>query len=172
MPLTGSSSVQGGSRGSNLMSTEPPNIATEQAPPPSTTARFGVGGNSELEISIPSLRLQLTCSPWGRKESDTTEQLNWTDPTCLGFPGDSAVRNLPNNAGEEGWIPGLVRSPGEGNVNPLQYLSGKSHGQRSLAGYSPWGCKSVRHDWNTNTTAILFITWFLVQGLKLLFSHT
>ena len=26
------------------------------------------------------------------------------------------------------------------------FLSGESHGQRSLAGYSPWGCKGVRHD--------------------------
>ena len=26
------------------------------------------------------------------------------------------------------------------------FLPGKSHGQRSLAGYSPWGCKRVRHD--------------------------
>ena len=26
------------------------------------------------------------------------------------------------------------------------YLLGKFHGQRSLAGYSPWGCKRVRHD--------------------------
>ena len=25
-------------------------------------------------------------------------------------------------------------------------LHGKSHGQRSLTGYSPWGCKRVRHD--------------------------
>ena len=25
-------------------------------------------------------------------------------------------------------------------------LLGKSHGQRSLVGYSPWGCKRVRHD--------------------------
>ena len=25
-------------------------------------------------------------------------------------------------------------------------LAGKSHGQRSLAGYSPWGRKTVRHD--------------------------
>ena len=25
-------------------------------------------------------------------------------------------------------------------------LPGKSHGQRSLAGYSPWGCKRVGHD--------------------------
>ena len=27
------------------------------------------------------------------------------------------------------------------------FLPGKSHGQRSLEGYSPWGCKRVRHDW-------------------------
>ena len=26
------------------------------------------------------------------------------------------------------------------------FLPGKSHGQRSLVGYSPWGCKRVRHD--------------------------
>ena len=26
------------------------------------------------------------------------------------------------------------------------FLPGKSHGQRSLAGYSPWGCKRVRHE--------------------------
>ena len=35
-------------------------------------------------------------------------------------------------------IPGLGRSPGEGNGNPLQYSClKKSHGQRSLAGYRP-----------------------------------
>ena len=26
------------------------------------------------------------------------------------------------------------------------FLPGKSNGQRSLAGYSPWGHKRVRHD--------------------------
>ena len=31
------------------------------------------------------------------------------------------------------------------------FLSGKSHGQRSLAGYSPWSWQRVRHDWATNT---------------------
>ena len=30
---------------------------------------------------------------------------------------------------------------GEGNGNPLQFLPGESQGQRSLAGYSPWGHK-------------------------------
>ena len=42
-------------------------------------------------------------------------------------------------AGEVGSIPELGRYPGEENGNPL--LPGKSHGQRSLAGYSPWGRK-------------------------------
>ena len=31
------------------------------------------------------------------------------------------------------------------------FLPGESHGQRSLAGYSPWGHKRVWHDWATNT---------------------
>ena len=29
------------------------------------------------------------------------------------------------------------------------FLPGKSHGQRSLVGYHPWGCKRVRHDLST-----------------------
>ena len=55
------------------------------------------------------------------------------------------VKNLPANAGhagDAGSIPGLGRSPGEGNGNPLQYSClGKFHGQRNLEGYSPWGCR-------------------------------
>ena len=31
------------------------------------------------------------------------------------------VKNLPVHAGDVGSIPGLGRSPGEGNVNPRQY---------------------------------------------------
>ena len=31
------------------------------------------------------------------------------------------VKNLPANAGDKGSIPGLGRSSGEGNDNPLQY---------------------------------------------------
>jgi len=38
-----------------------------------------------------------------------------------GFPGGSAVKNPPANAGDVGLIPGLGRCPGEGNGNPLQY---------------------------------------------------
>ena len=38
-----------------------------------------------------------------------------------GFPGGSVVKYLPANAGDAGSVPGLGRSPGEGNGNPLQY---------------------------------------------------
>ena len=58
----------------------------------------------------------------------------------LGFSGGSVIKNLPANAGDTGLIPGSGRPPGEGNGNPLQYpLPGKSRGQRTLEGYSPWG---------------------------------
>ena len=39
----------------------------------------------------------------------------------LGFPGGSAVKNPPANAGDTSSIPGSGRSPGEENGNPFQY---------------------------------------------------
>ena len=48
------------------------------------------------------------------------------------------------NSGDLGSIPGLGRSPGEGNDNPLQYSFLEDlHGQRSLVGYSPGGHKEL-----------------------------
>ena len=63
-----------------------------------------------------------------------------------GFLGGSVVKNPPDNAGDAGSIPGLGRSPGVGNGNPLQFLPREPHGQRSLTGYSPRGRKRVGHD--------------------------
>ena len=55
------------------------------------------------------------------------------------------VKNLPTKAGEAGEvgaIPGWGRSPEVRKWQPTPvFLSGKLHGQRSLAGYSPWGPK-------------------------------
>ena len=39
-----------------------------------------------------------------------------------GFLGSSVVKNLPANAVDTGLVPGLGRSLGEGNGNPLQYF--------------------------------------------------
>ena len=38
-----------------------------------------------------------------------------------GFPGGSAVKNPPANAGDAGWITGSGTYPGGGNGNPLWY---------------------------------------------------
>ena len=39
----------------------------------------------------------------------------------VGFPDGSEVKNPAANAGDLGSIPGMGRSPGEGNGNSLQY---------------------------------------------------
>ena len=39
----------------------------------------------------------------------------------IGLPGGSDSKKLACNAGDPGSIPGLERSPGEGNGNPFQY---------------------------------------------------
>ena len=61
------------------------------------------------------------CSPWGCKELDMTERLN-----CTGF--DPWVRKIP---WRRKWQPTPV------------FLPGKSHGQRSLVGYTLWGHKEL-----------------------------
>ena len=73
--------------------------------------------------------LQLECNwyrLWGRRH----------------FPNASVVRNLPAHAGDArhaSLIPGLGRSPGEGNGNPLQYSCLGNLTNRGA--YSPWGCR-------------------------------
>ena len=59
------------------------------------------------------------------------------------FPGGSDGKESACNAGDPGSIPGPGRSPGKGLWQPTPvFLPGESHGQRSLAGYSPWVTKS------------------------------
>ena len=102
-------------------------------------------------------------SPWGRKESDTTERLSlslWAsliaqlvkpgmlsreDPlekgqaTHSSFPCGSAGKESTCNAGDLGLILGLGRSPGEGKGYPLQY-SGLENSVDCIV--SPWVAKS------------------------------
>ena len=53
----------------------------------------------------------------------------------IGFPGGSEVKASDWNAEDPGLIPGLGRSPVEGNGNPLQYYClEKLTDKRSLGG--------------------------------------
>ena len=57
------------------------------------------------------------------------------------------VKNLPHGARDLGSIPGLGRSPGEGNGNPLQYscLENSMDRRAGWVTVSPWG----RKEWDT-----------------------
>ena len=74
-----------------------------------------------------------------------------------GLPGSALVKNLPANAGDVGSIPGLGRFPGLEILLRWQptpaFLPQKSHGQRSLAGCSPWGHKSDTTDQLNNNSS-------------------
>ena len=61
----------------------------------------------------------------------------------MGFPGGSEVKVSASNAGDPGSIPGLGRSPREGNGNPLQCACLENLMDRGAwqVGYSPWGRK-------------------------------
>ena len=65
----------------------------------------------------------------------------------------------------ETWVqPGSGRSPGERNGYPLLYSClENSHGQRSLAGYSPWVAKSRNMPCNCSDS--IFILAFSLPGL-------
>ena len=54
-------------------------------------------------------------------QSQTANEVLSCSQSIIGFPGGSEVKASACNAGGLGSIPGLGRSPGEGNGNPLQY---------------------------------------------------
>ena len=60
----------------------------------------------------------------------------------MGFPSGSVGKESAYNAGDLDSVPGLGRFPGGGQGNSLYYSCLENpQGQKSLAGYSPWGRK-------------------------------
>ena len=80
---------------------------------------------------------------------------------CLGFPGVSEGKKFSYNTGDLGLIPGLERSPGGSHGSPLHYYCLENpHGQRSLAGYCPWG----RQEWDMIEWLRTFLCWFICEN--------
>ena len=71
-------------------------------------------------MTSASLIAQLVKNPPAMKEI-LVRFLGQQDPVFLGFPGCSACNESTCNVEDLGSIPGLGRSPGEGNGNPLHY---------------------------------------------------
>ena len=68
------------------------------------------------------------------------------------FPGSLGGKESTCNIGDPGSIPGLGKIPWrrKGQPSPV-FLTGKSHGQRSMVGYSLWLLQRAGHDWVTFT---------------------
>ena len=65
-----------------------------------------------------------------------------------GLPGSTVVKNLPANAGDIALTPGWENRKWQ--PTPV-FLPGKFHEQRSLASYSPGGCKELDMTGHTHT---------------------
>ena len=64
----------------------------------------------------------------------------------MDFPGGSVVKHLPANAEDTGLIPGLGRSPGEGNGYPLQYSCLENSTTEEPSGLQSTESQRVEHD--------------------------
>ena len=85
----------------------------------------------ELSASVLPMHIQ-SCFPLG-----------WT---CLvSFPGGSVVKNPPVKQEIRVWSLSQEDAWEKWQPTPI-FFPGKSHWQRSLVGYSPWGRKRVRHN--------------------------
>ena len=81
-----------------------------------------------------------TLKPDGRALALT---LNNRKTWCEGLPGGSVVKNPPAMQ-ETQFNPWVGKIPWRREWQPTPvFLPRKSHGQRSLVGYSPWNCKSL-----------------------------
>ena len=111
----------------------PKEVKSGHVGPGPRRARFNLGLSSQ------------TKSKKERNEKKPVKQYNHAWIKCLRLiTGDSDSREPACSVGDLGSIPGLGRSLGGGHGNPFQYSCLENpHGQRNLAGYSPWGCKEL-----------------------------
>ena len=101
---------------------------------------------------------------------------HWLSTYFMGFPGDKEPTCQFRRHKRHGFDPWVRKIPWRRAWwSTSVFLSGESHGQRSLVCYSPWGHKSVRHDWTI--TLSLFFTfhhdsyaWFYFCCIGVLFN--
>ena len=85
-------------------------------------------------------------SPGGLKESDTTNTFTHFHISSFGLPWWLSGKEFSGGSCLQcrrcGFYPWIRKISWRRKWHPaLVFLAGKSHGQRNLAGYSPWGCK-------------------------------
>ena len=77
------------------------------------------------------------------------------------------VKNLPAVLQTRVQPLGQEDSLEKGTATPSSFLPGKSHRQRSLDGYSPWGSQRFRQDRETNTFTFILMYHEITEKKKL-----
>ena len=161
----------------HLMDCSPPGSSVHGDSPGKNT---GVGCHVLLQGTFPTQGLNpgfLHCRQIlyhlgneGSPENCIMSWFNWgriiSEYSTAGFPGGSDSQESTCNVGDLGSTPGLRRFPGGGHGNPLQYSClENAHGQRSLAGCSPRGCKELdTTEWlSTHIIEIILVAEFPKQ---------
>ena len=103
---------------------------------------------------IQSMGSQRVRHDWATKHS------TWE----MSFPGDSDSKESACNAGGQGSIPGLGRSPGKGNGNPLQYFCLEDSTDRE-----PGGLHGVANSWTwLSNEHFHFLSFSISEFLRVL----
>ena len=93
-----------------------------------------------VDVSLATVHQPQLTSRWGPLLSVLQQILSRGKDPC-----GSVVKNPPANGGDfKHWV-GKMPWRRKWQPTPI-FLPGKSCGQRSLAGYRPWGCRRVRHN--------------------------
>ena len=91
----------------------------------------------------------------------------------MAFSGDLAVKESDCQCRRLGFYPWVRKIPWRRKWQlPPVFLPGKSLGQRSLAGYSPWGHKRVGHDLVTKQQYLLFNPFCQGEDCFNMYQHT
>ena len=86
---------------------------------------------------------------------------NLNDCLAQGFPGGSVGKESACNAGDLGLIPGLERSPGEGNGYPLQYSGQENSMDCIVHGVTNTQTPLSDFHMHTHTLSIIFTILYI-----------
>ena len=137
--------------------------------------------NDRRQSALYDLYFDCLCQVHSRKSRRTMPiNICYSSP-CIGFPGGSVVsKEVTCQCRSLGFDPWIGNIPWRRKWQPSPvFLPGKPHGQRSLAGYSPWGPKELDMNEQLSThTHLLALTvslsscfLYLQLYLALLWSH-
>ena len=112
-----------------------------------------------VKVSQLGLDVRVTWEIFKISKDQGTPQINFFRVSWSGmaFPGGSVVKNPPSNARRcRRCKVGMMPQRREWQPAPV-FLPGKCHGQRSLVGYNPGGCKEL----DTTKQLIMHQKWDL-----------